>query len=191
MSVPEPREVTRLLAAWRSGDESALEQLMPLVYHELRRRAELQLRREGEGHTLQTTALVHEAFLRLVGADVPWRDRAHFFSIAARTMRRVLVDHARALQRAKRGGAAIRVPLDPDFAEAAEPHEPPVDVVALDEALERLAAVDARKARVVELHYFGGLNYDETAVAIGASPATVDRDLRLAKAWLRRELEQS
>lgn len=188
MPVPESREVTQLLAAWRGGDESALERLMPLVYQELRHRAEQQLRREGTGHTLQPTALVHEAFLRLVGADVPWRDRAHFFSVAARIIRRVLVDHARGLRRAKRGGTAIRVTLDPDLAAASEP---PVDVVALDEALERLAVVDARKARIVELHYFGGLNYEETAAAVGISPATVDRDLRLAKAWLRRELEQS
>jgi RNA polymerase sigma factor (TIGR02999 family) len=184
----EPRDVTRLLAEWRAGDETALERLMPLVYDELRARAARQLQQEQTGHTLQATALVHEAFLRLVGADIPWTDRAHFFRIAARTMRRVLVDHARGLQRMKRGAGPVRIALDPEQLEAAEP---PVDVLALDEALERLAQVDERKARVVELHYFGGLNYDETATAADISPATVDRDLRLAKAWLRRELERS
>jgi RNA polymerase sigma factor (TIGR02999 family) len=183
---PESREVTQLLAEWRSGDESALERLMPLVYDELRARASRQLQHEQTGHTLQTTALVHEAFLRLVGADIPWADRAHFFRIAARAMRRVLVDHARGLQRAKRGADPVRIAVDPEQLEAGAP---PVDVVALDEALERLAQKDPRRAQVVELHYFGGLNYDETAAAAGVSPATVDRDLRFAKAWLRRELE--
>ena len=177
--------VTGLLAAWSAGDPNALDRLMPLVYAELHARAARQLRGEHTGHTLQPTALVHEAFLRLVDADIPWRDRAHFYHVAARAMRRVLVDHARGLQRAKRGGAAVRVTLD---AENLAAPEAGTDVIALDEALERLAATDERKARVVELHYFAGLNYDEVAAAVEISPATVHRDLRLAKAWLRREM---
>lgn len=188
MTGSSPGEVTKLLAEWSSGDATALDRLMPLVYEELRVRAARQLRSESEGHTLQATALVHEAFLRLVGADIPWRDRSQFFAVAARAMRRVLVDHGRSARRQKRGGAQMRVTLDPEHLVATTPH---VDVVALDEALDRLAALDERKARVVELHYFGGLNYEETAAAAGISPATVDRDLRMAKAWLRCELERS
>jgi RNA polymerase sigma factor (TIGR02999 family) len=183
--MPEGHDVTGLLSAWSAGDASALDRLMPIVYEELRARARGQLAGEQAGHTLQPTALVHEAFLRLVDAGVPWRDRAHFYHVAARAMRRVLVDHARSLRRQKRGGAAMRVSLD---AEQLALPEGDVDIVALDEALDRLAEVDERKARVVELHYFAGLNYDETAAALDISPATVHRDLRLAKAWLRREV---
>jgi RNA polymerase sigma factor (TIGR02999 family) len=180
-----PGKVTQLLASWRTGDDTALERLVPLVYDELHALAERHFAAERPGHTLQATALVHEAYLRLVDADLTLDDRAHFLALAARTMRRILVDHARGRRRHKRGGGQVAVTLDEAVAGGSEPNE---DVVALDEALQRLAAVDERKARVVELHFFGGLNYDETARALDISPATVDRDLRLAKAWLIREL---
>jgi len=181
----DPAEVSRLLLAWKNGDEGALARVLPLVYEELHRLAHKHLRHEHTGHTLQTTALIHEAYLRLVGADVRWEGRVHFFAVAAQTMRRILVDHARSRERAKRGGGATPVTLENVALVASDP---PEGLVALDEALERLAAFDARKARVVELHYFGGLTYDETATAVGVSAATVDRELRLAKAWLYREL---
>lgn len=177
--------VTQLLAAWRAGDTGHLDRLLPLVYAELHQLAQRQMRSERPGHTLQATALVHEAFLRLSGADVPWQDRVHFFALAANTMRRVLVDHAKARRRGKRGGGAAHVPLEEALHVREAPSE---DVEALDDALERLAARDARKARVVELHYFAGLNYDEIAQALSISPATVDRDLRFAKAWLFADL---
>jgi RNA polymerase sigma factor (TIGR02999 family) len=177
--------VTELLLDWRRGDQDALEQLIPLVYDELRRIAARQLRSERPDHTLQPTALVHEAYGRLVGADITWNDRAHFFAIAARTMRRVLVDHARAQEREKRGGGAVRVTLDENLAvDAGRPEE----MLALDAALEQLAKFDARKAEVVQLHFFGGLTYDQIAEALGISAATVDRDLRMARAWLFRAL---
>lgn len=186
-SEPTDNTVTQLLAAWRAGDTGHLDRLLPLVYAELHQLAQRQMQGERPGHTLQATALVHEAFLRLSGADVPWQDRVHFFALAANTMRRVLVDHAKARRRGKRGGGAAHVPLE----EAVHVREAPSeDVEALDEALERLAARDARKARVVELHYFAGLNYDEIAEALSISPATVDRDLRFAKAWLFADLRE-
>jgi RNA polymerase sigma-70 factor, ECF subfamily len=185
MTAADPAEISRLVLACKSGDESALARLMPLVYDELHVLARKRLQGERTGHTLQTTALIHEAYLRLVGAEVSWEGRVHFFAIAAQTMRRILVDHARSRVRDKRGGGAAAVTLEDVAIVTPEPSD---DLVALDEALERLAALDARKARVVELHYFGGLTYDETALAIGASAATVDRELRLAKAWLYREL---
>jgi len=179
------KEVTELLLDWRRGDAAALDQLIPMVYDDLRRVAARQLRGERTDHTLQPTALVHEAYGRLVGADITWTDRAHFFAIAARTMRRVLVDHARAHDREKRGGGAVRVTLDENLAvDAGRPE----DVLALDAALEQLAEVDPRKAEVVQLHFFGGLTYDQIAEALGISPATVDRDLRMARAWLFRKL---
>lgn len=181
----DPAEVSQLLLAWKNGDEGALARVLPLVYEELHRLAHKHLRHENTGHTLQTTALIHEAYLRLVGADVRWEGRVHFFAVAAQTMRRILVDHARTRERAKRGGGATPVTLENVALVASGP---PEGLVALDEALERLAAFDARKARAVELHYFGGLTYDETAMAMGISAATVDRELRLAKAWLYREL---
>jgi len=184
MSGPDPVEVTQLLSAWRDGDPGALDRLLPLIYDELHRIASRQRRGERDDHTLDTTDLLHEAYLRLVGSDVDWVDRTHFYAVAARTMRRVLVDHARALGRAKRGGGAVKVPLvDDQVAEAQG-----ADLLDLDEALERLAAFDERKARVIELHYFGGLNYDETATVLEISAATVHRDLRMARAWLAREL---
>lgn len=183
MTAHESGEVSRLLDAWRGGEEAALERLMPLVYDELHALAHRQLRAEHPGHTLQTTALLHEAYLRLVGADVPWEGRVHFFAVAARAMRRVLVDHARALRRDKRGGGVAPVTLDESLQGAAVP-----DMIGLDEALERLAALDERKARAIELHYFAGLEYEEIATVLAISPATVHRDLRMARAWLQREL---
>jgi len=185
--VTQPDDVTGLLLAWGEGDPNAFNALLPVVYAELRRQAERAMRREAAGHTLQPTALVHEAYLRLVDhARVPWQNRAQFFGIAARCMRRVLVDHARARGAAKRGGPGIRTSLDDANAAAGE--EPASMVVAVHEALERLAALDAEQARLVELRYFGGLTIEETAEALGVSPATVKREWALARAWLRREL---
>ncbi len=180
-----PTEVTRLLSAWRAGDQDALDRLVPLVYDELRALARRRLRAERGDHTLQATALVHEAYARLVGADLDLADRAHFFAVAARTMRRILVDHARGKAREKRGGGAAVVTLSEDVVADDEPGE---DLLALDEAIGRLAELSERKAKVVELHYFGGLTYPETAAALDVSEATVDRDLRMAKAWLANEL---
>jgi RNA polymerase sigma factor (TIGR02999 family) len=179
--------VTQLLLAWRDGEESALDDLMPLVYEELRRLARQALRGEAAGHTLRTTALVHEAYVRLVGADVAWEGSGHFMRIAARAMRRILVDHARRRKSQKRGSGAS--PLGLDTLAGVLPSETrPDDVLELDEALERLIALEERKGRAVELHYFGGLSYDEVADVLDVSSATVHRDLRLAKAWLFKEL---
>jgi len=179
-----PTEVTELLLRWRRGDESALDALMPLVYNELRRLAAGYMRSERTDHTLQPTALVHEAYVRLAGMDVDWEGRVHFLAVAARLMRRILVDHAKAARRAKRGGGARKISLDEAVLVASEP----ADLVELDRALQRLSAFDERKARAIELHIFGGMTYAETADALGVSAATVDRDLRMAKAWLHREL---
>lgn len=184
MAHDDSADVSRLLEAWRDGDAAALDRLMPLVYDELHALAHRQLQSERDGHTLQTTALLHEAYLRLMGADVPWEGRVHFFAVAARAMRRVLVDHARGARREKRGGGARPVTLD----ESLSSGEPPADLLELDDALERLAAIDERKARAIELHYFAGLGYDEIAQALAISPATVHRDLRMARAWLQREM---
>lgn len=184
---PSPSQVTRLLMAWRDKDEQALEQLTPLVYGELRALARRYMRGERAGHPLQTTGLVHEAYLRLVGLDLEWQGRVHFFAVAARLMRRVLVDYAREHRAAKRGGGERAVGLDEvELAEG-----PAVDVVELNEVLERLAAFDRRKSQVVELRYFGGLTIDETAGVLDVSHATVERDLKLAKAWLAREMGAS
>ncbi|MGE0556216.1 MAG: sigma-70 family RNA polymerase sigma factor [Gemmatimonadales bacterium] len=180
-----PHDVTTLLRAWRGGDEHALDRMVPLVYDELRVIATRLMRGERADHTLQATALVHEAYARLVDAQVDWRDRSHFFAIAARQMRRILVDHAKARGRVKRGGGERPLTLDEAIAVSGDAND---NLVELDEALERLATIDERKAKVVELHYFGGLTYDEAAEVLGISPATVDRDLRFAKAWLYREL---
>ena len=179
-----PTPITLLLKEWRAGSQDALERLTPVVYQELQRLAGRCMAGERKDHTLQPTALVHEAFLRLVDAQVPWRDRVHFFAVAARILRRILVDHARARGRAKRRGGP-RVALDDVVLVTPEP---PRELLALDAALRDLAAQDPRKADVVELHFFGGLTYEEIAEAVAVSPATVDRDLRLAKAWLRREV---
>jgi RNA polymerase sigma factor (TIGR02999 family) len=182
----ERAEITALLAAWREGDRGALHDLMPLVYNELRRRARRQMRAENAGHLLQTTALVHEAYLRMVDRPhAPWTDRAHFFAAISMVIRHVLVDHARARQRAKRGGPAVQVDL-PDNLPASQSST--VDMVALDAALDKLSALDAQQARVVELRYYGGLSVEEAAETLGISPATVKREWALARAWLRREL---
>jgi RNA polymerase sigma factor (TIGR02999 family) len=176
------------LLAWRDGDRAALEQLVPLVYAELHRLAHREMRRERPGHTLQTTALVNEAYLRLVDSSrVRWQNRAHFFAIAAQLMRRILVDDARARASSKRGGDAVRVAME-DSPVASPP--PDVDLLALDEAMARLAAVDMRKSQVVELRYFGGLSVEETAEALHVSPETVMRDWKVAKLWLLRELKR-
>ena len=177
--------VTQLLVQWRSGDSDALNRLMPLVYNELRRMARFEMHREREGHTLQHTALVHEAYLQLVNMDVSWNDRAHFYAVAARAMRHILVDHARKRKTDKRGGELAKVTFDE--AVAASP-ETPVDLLDLDRTLERLTALDARKGEVIELYYFGGLNREEIAEVIGVAPITIDRELRVARAWMNREL---
>jgi len=178
-------DVTQLLRRWRDGEKEAMDSLLPIVYDELRRVARGYLGGEAPGHTLQTTALVHEAYIRLVKAEIPWQDRVHFFAVAATSMRRILVDHARAKRSAKRGGGEKRVPLD----EALEqPAAEGSGLEEIDEALTRLAAEDERKSRVVELHFFGGLKHEEIADLLGISPSTVRWDMRLAKAWLRREL---
>ncbi|MFL6273993.1 MAG: sigma-70 family RNA polymerase sigma factor [Blastocatellia bacterium] len=186
MSRQAPEDVTQLLLKWREGDRSALDQLMPLVYDELRRAARRCLRRERAGHTMQTTTLVHEAYLRLVDASrVPWHDRAHFFAIAAGLMRRVLIDEARKRHFQKRGGTLARIPLAESL--MASP-ERDVELMALDEALDRLAAFAPRKCRVVELRFFSGLSIEQTAVALGVSTDIVKREWRTAKLWLLREL---
>lgn len=179
-------DVTQLLQAWSDGDAEAPAQLMPLVYTELRRLARNYLRRERPDHTLQPTALVHEAYLLLIDQrQVNWQNRAHFYGIAAQLMRRILVDHARADLAQKRGGLTLKLPLD----EAASfAQQPPTDLVSLDDALRRLSALDARKSRVVELRFFGGLSVEETAVVLGVSDKTVTRDWNMAKLWLYREL---
>jgi RNA polymerase sigma factor (TIGR02999 family) len=189
MSTSSPHQVTQLLLAWRNGDQEALEQLTPLLYGELRRLAESYLRRERRDHTLQATALVNEAFLQLLGnQSVDWQNRAHFFGIAARLMRRILVDHARAHVATKRGSGQDALPLNEALAVPGG-HSP--EVVALDDALSDLAQFDARKSRVVELRYFGGLSIEETAEVVGISMATVRRELRMAEAWLYQQIKKS
>jgi RNA polymerase sigma factor (TIGR02999 family) len=179
-------EVTELLRSWRQGDIAALDQLVPLVHAELRRVARSHIRREGAGHTLQATALVHEVYLRLVGSDrLTLNDRTHFFAVAARLMRQILVDHARRKLATKRGGAVTRIDLD-DISPVSQTSI--VDVIALDQALDALSARDARQCRVVELRFFAGLSIDETAEAIGVSAATVEREWTMARAWLHRRL---
>jgi len=185
-----PENVTELLQQWQDGDQEALDRLLPLVYDELRRQAHRYLRRERANHTLQTTALINEAYLKLVDQRaVQWQNRAHFFGIAAQAMRRILVDYARTKNREKRGGAIPDLPLDEVLLVAATGQS--IDLLALDEALTRLALIDEQQARVVELKYFSGLSIEETAEALGISPATVKRDWQMAKAWLRHELAQT
>src|SRR5206468_954004 len=187
MNEEEPgQEVTALLVNWSNGDQQALQDLMPLVYGELRRLASSHLRRERSDHTLQSTALVHEAFLRLVNQrDVHWRSRAHFYGIAAQMIRRILVDHARSQQAGKRGSGAIRLELGEAMAIS---NQSEVDLVGLDEALERLAVMDERQGRIVELRFFAGLSVEETAEVMNLSPATIKREWSSARAWLYREI---
>jgi len=188
MSTASPQDVTRLLQAWSRGEESALEKLVPLVYRELHLRARRCMAREREPHSLQTTALIHEAYLRLVGASpVSWESRNHFFAIAVRLMRRILVDRARARRSQKRGGAARPVAFDEQLVVAGPPGR---DLVSLDDALLALAAFDERKAKVVEMRFFGGLSVEQTAEVLDVSPQTVLRDWKLAKAWLLREMKR-
>jgi RNA polymerase sigma factor (TIGR02999 family) len=180
--------VTQLLIGWNNGDKGALDALMPVVYDELHRQASRYLRREHVGHTLQTTALIHEAYLRLIDqSNVQWQNRAHFYGIAAQLMRRILVDHARTKKRAKRGGSDVRVSLSKANVFAVSQD---LDIVALDEALERLALIDQQQSRIVELRYFSGLTVNETAEVLSISPATVKRDWSMAKAWLHREVSR-
>jgi len=182
-------DLTELLAAWGDGDRSALDKLIPLVHDELRRLAHRYMSGERTGHTLETTALVNEAYIRLIDSSrVRWQNRTHFFAVSAQLMRRILVDYARSHRSIKRGGGSPPAPLDDALAFSPERD---TDLVALDEALSRLASLDERKSRVVELRFFGGLAVEETAEALGVSPDTVMRDWRLAKSWLMRELEAS
>lgn len=179
-------QVTKLLMEWSGGDESAFEQLMPLVHDELHRLAHQYMRREGPGHILQTSALINEAYLRLVDQpEIRWENRNHFFGIAARLMRRILVDDARKRNSAKRGGSLIQVPLDDAIGLA---HEQAANVTALDEALKTLETIDARQGQIVELRFFGGLSIEETADVLQVSPGTVMRDWTFARAWLRNEM---
>lgn len=187
--VPGPNEVTQLLRAWSEGDQQALEKLTPLVYAELHRRAHWQMAHERSAQTLQTTALVNEIYVQLIDLrGVSWRDRAHFFALSSRLIRRVLIDAARAKAAQKRGGHSRHVELDDNLLVSQQPR---ADVIALDDALTALAAIDERKSRVVELRFFGGLGIEETAEVLKVSPDTVKRDWKLAKAWLRRELRNS
>jgi RNA polymerase sigma-70 factor, ECF subfamily len=184
-------ELTQLLIAWSRGDERALERLAPLVHVELRKLAHRYMNRERAGHTLQTTALVHEAFLRLLGnPQESWQNRAHFYAIAARMMRRILVDYARANLRAKRGGEATHIALEEIDVPVVEPAFNP-DVIALDAALEKLAEIDPRRSRVVELRFFGGLSVAETARVLQVASDTIVRDWRVARAWLFRYLNHA
>ncbi|MEK6335860.1 MAG: sigma-70 family RNA polymerase sigma factor [Acidobacteriota bacterium] len=183
---PPPHEVTQLLVAWSNGDQVARDELMSVVYQELHRLAHHYMKRESPGHTLQTSALVNEAFLKLIDQrDVRWQNRAHFFGIAAQMMRRILVDYARNRRYAKRGGGARELSLDEALIVS---DERSAEVLALDETLQRLAEFDPRKSQIVEFRFFGGLSIEETAEVLAVSPGTVMRDWTLAKAWLRREM---
>jgi RNA polymerase sigma factor (TIGR02999 family) len=188
MAIPSQPDVTRLLLEWSKGDRQSFDKLLPIVYQELRRLAQHYLRQERPDHTLQATALVHEAYLKLIDTKiVRWENRAHFFAVTAQVMRHILVDLARQRRAQKRGGGR-KLALDealgvPDEAEA-------VNLVALDEALDRLAAVDARQSRIIELRYFGGLSMEETAEVLGISTSTVKREWRMARAWLHREIRR-
>ncbi len=187
--IPPSPSPTVLLEAWAQGDQAAFNELLPLVHDELRRLAQRHMNHERTGHTLQATALVHEAYLRLIDVNrVQWQNRAHFFAMASRAMRRILVDSARARKYQKRGGGALKVSFDQALTVAVEPDQ---DLVALDDALSALAQVDRRKSQVVEMRFFGGLSVEETATALHVSADTVMRDWRLAKVWLLRELKKS
>ncbi len=185
--MPSHSEITSLLVAWCSGDQTALEKLLPLVESELHAIASRYMSHESPGHTLQTTALLNEAYIRLIGQkNVRWQNRAHFFGIAAQIMRRILLNYARDQHRIKRGGRAIQVSLSEV---CMMPTEEASDLIALDDALKQLAVIDERKGRVVELRYFGGLSVEETAEVLGVSAITVIRDWNIAKAWLAREIK--
>jgi RNA polymerase sigma-70 factor (ECF subfamily) len=187
MTTDPPHDVTQLLVAWSNGNQAALDRLMPLVDQELHRLAHHYMRRENAGHTLQTTALVNEAYLKLIDQKhVHWKNRAHFFALSAQLMRRILVDHARARQYAKRGGGAKRISFDEALVVSPERG---ADLVALDEALSKLTSIDTRKGKVVELRFFGGLSVDETAEALQISAVTVMREWSMAKAWLYNSLK--
>jgi RNA polymerase sigma factor (TIGR02999 family) len=180
--------INRLLADWGQGNEEAREALIPMVYNELRRQARRHLRGERPDHTLESAALVNEAYLRLVRQDAPqWQNRAHFFGVAAQLMRHILVDHARKRIAVKRGAGAPLLALDPELAPA---QKPGIDLVALDDALDKLSAIDTKQTRLIELRFFGGLSIEEAAVVLGVSPATVKREWVTARAWLRRELKR-
>jgi RNA polymerase sigma-70 factor (ECF subfamily) len=181
-----PQNITQLLVEWGNGDKEALDKLLPIVYEELRRQAERFLRRERPNHTLQPTALIHEAYLKLINQEhMRWQNRAQFFGIAAQLMRRILVDHARGKQAAKRGGEDVKLQLDEAMIGG---RQKDVNLVTLDEALNRLGQLDEQQGKIVELRYFSGLSIDETSAAVSISPATVKRDWTIAKAWLRREI---
>lgn len=182
---PDRHAVTELLHQWSGGNKQALDQLMPVIYDQLHRLASKCLRAERTDHTLRATALVHEAYVRLVESDVDWQDRVHFFAVSARVLRRILVDHAKSRNRDKRGGEFQKIPLDEAMLVGSQSDK---NILELDEALQRLATVDQRKSELIELLFFGGLTYDEAAAALRISPATVHRELKLAKAWLYREL---
>jgi RNA polymerase sigma factor (TIGR02999 family) len=186
MPAPTPQHLTQLLVAWSDGNRAALDELLPLVYDELRQIARRYMRRERTDHTLQTTALVNEAYLRLIDQrQVHWQNRAHFFAIAAQMMRRIIVDHARSYHRQKRGGGAIKVPLEEA---AVVTDEKAAEMIALDDALKALAEFDPRRAQVIELKYFGGLSNEEIGVVLQVHPNTVMRDWNMARAWLYKEL---
>ena len=185
-TMTSPQNVTEMLNDWRNGDQEALDRLIPVVYDELRRQAAAYLRRERPGHTLESAALIHEAYLRLINQqNIEWKNRAHFYAIAARLMRQILVDHARKRQAAKRGGSDIKVPLEEAMAVSPGRN---VDLVALDEALTRLAEIDPQQCSIVELRYFSQLSVDETAEVLGVSSRTVKRDWNVAKAWLKQQI---
>jgi RNA polymerase sigma factor (TIGR02999 family) len=184
---PDRQLVTQLLQQWSGGNKQALDELMPVVYDQLRKVASNCLRSERPDHTLRATALVHEAYMRLVDSDIAWQDRVHFYALSARMLRRILVDHAKSNNRHKRGGEFEKIPLDEAVLVGPQADR---GIVELDEALQRLATHDQRKAELIELLFFGGLTYDEAAAALKISPATVHRELTLAKAWLYRELRQ-
>ena len=186
--VPNPQNITKLLAEWRDGNQSALDELYPLVYDELHRLARRYMSRERKGHTLQTTALINEAYVRLVGQKVNWANRSHFFAISAQIMRRILIDHARRHAYAKRGGGAQQVSLDE--AATVTPDQSG-ELIRLDEALKSLAEMDPRRSQVVELRYFGGLNNEEIAGVLNVSENTVTRDWNMARAWLYQQLTGS
>jgi RNA polymerase sigma-70 factor (ECF subfamily) len=190
MQTPQSNQVTRLLLDWSQGDKAALNQLMPLVYQELRKLASSYLRSERPDHTLQPTALIHEAYLRMIGGAMPeWQSRAHFFGVAARLMRQILVEHARTRHAAKRGGDQHKISLD-DVPEVFAQSDA-VELLALDYALTKLSSFDDRRSRILEMRAFGGMSVEETAQALGISERTVKREMRLAQAWMRRELEQT